>query len=195
MAEIPNKWEETDGQRVDSVHELPQRDITNSVHGLLGLNVVAQATRLQLLDHLCRVLPVGIHTDAELQGAVSRNGGSIVDSVYHNVFAVLGFILSVPWIYFFVSQLNDLIKLFGMMFGLSDNFLGLTLLAWGNSIGDMVSNVTMAKRGLPRVGFSACFGGPPTNLLLGIGLPFTYHFIKEGINSASLGMIIMCVVL
>ena len=115
--------------------------------------------------------------------------------VYHNVFAVLGFILSVPWIYFFVSQLNDLIKLFGMMFGLSDNFLGLTLLAWGNSIGDMVSNVTMAKRGSPRVGFSACFGGPPTNLLLGIGLPFTYHFIKEGINSASLGMIIMCVVI
>ena len=53
------------------------------------------------------------------------------------------------------------------MFGLSDAILGLTVLAWGNSIGDLIADTAMAKRGHPRTGFSACFGGPLFNLLLG----------------------------
>ena len=53
------------------------------------------------------------------------------------------------------------------MFGLSDAILGLTVLAWGNSIGDLIADTAMAKRGNPRTGFSACFGGPLFNLLLG----------------------------
>lgn len=32
------------------------------------------------------------------------------------------------------------------------------------------------------MGYSACFGGPLFNLLLGIGIPFTYQFAKNGIN-------------
>ena len=54
-----------------------------------------------------------------------------------------------------------------MVFGLSDAILGLTVLAWGNSIGDLIADTAMAKRGHPRTGFSACFGGPLFNLLLG----------------------------
>ena len=42
------------------------------------------------------------------------------------------------------------------------------MLAWGNSIGDLIADTAMAKRGHPRTGFSACFGGPLFNLLLGI---------------------------
>ena len=38
-------------------------------------------------------------------------------------------------------------KTLGRMFGISDAILGLTVLAWGNSIGDFVSNLTVAKQG------------------------------------------------
>ena len=58
----------------------------------------------------------------------------------------------------------------------------------GNSIGDMISDTTMARRGSPRTGFSACFGGPLFNLLLGIGLPFTIELIQGGGPVISLGM-------
>jgi len=49
---------------------------------------------------------------------------------------------------------------FGVVFHLSDAILGLTILAWGNSIGDFVADVTMAKQNAPRMGFSACYGAP-----------------------------------
>ena len=43
------------------------------------------------------------------------------------------------------------------------------------------------RRGSPRAGFSACFGGPLFNLLLGIGLPFTIQLLHEGKASIPLG--------
>ena len=45
----------------------------------------------------------------------------------------------------------------------------------------------LCRRGSPRAGFSACFGGPLFNLLLGIGLPFTIQLLHEGKASIPLG--------
>eukprot|EP00092_Neocalanus_flemingeri_P035003 GFUD01038087.1.p1 GENE.GFUD01038087.1~~GFUD01038087.1.p1 ORF type:complete len:573 (+),score=74.19 GFUD01038087.1:326-2044(+) len=99
---------------------------------------------------------------------------------YHFLFAFAGFIISIVWIYIIANELVSLLKAFGVMFGLSDAILGLTVLAWGNSIGDMIADTSMAKRGSPRAGFSACFGGPLFNLLIGIGLPFTIQILQGG---------------
>lgn len=43
--------------------------------------------------------------------------------------------------------------------------MGLTFLAWGNSIGDTVADVTLAKQGHARMAISACFGGPFFSIL------------------------------
>ena len=107
---------------------------------------------------------------------------------YHNVFAFVGFVISIVWIYIIANELVSLLKAFGVMFGLSDAILGLTVLAWGNSIGDMIADTSMAKRGAPRVGYSACFGGPLFNLLIGIGLPFTIEILQGGGKAISLGV-------
>lgn len=48
----------------------------------------------------------------------------------------------------------------GIVLGLSDAFLGMTVLAWGNSVGDFISNLSVARQGFPRMAISACFGGP-----------------------------------
>merc|ERR1712098_834624 len=106
--------------------------------------------------------------------------------VYHKIFAFIGFVISIVWIYVIANELVSLLKAFGVMFGLSDAILGLTVLAWGNSIGDMIADTSMAKRGAPRVGYSACFGGPLFNLLVGIGLPFTIEILQGGGKSISL---------
>jgi sodium/potassium/calcium exchanger 6 len=92
---------------------------------------------------------------------------------YHSLFGYLGFVVSVCWIYGLANEVVDLLQAISTMFNLSDAILGLTVLAWGNSLGDFVSNLSMARQGFPRMAISACFGGPLLNLLLGIGLPYT----------------------
>jgi Ca2+/Na+ antiporter len=38
--------------------------------------------------------------------------------------------------------------------------LGVTIIAWANSIGDFVADTTVARKGFPRMGISAVIGGP-----------------------------------
>uniref|UniRef100_A0A8C3N591 Sodium/calcium exchanger membrane region domain-containing protein n=1 Tax=Geospiza parvula TaxID=87175 RepID=A0A8C3N591_GEOPR len=78
---------------------------------------------------------------------------------YHCVFAFLGFLASAMWINAAATELVNILRTLGIIFQLSNTVLGLTLLAWGNSIGDTFSDLTMARQGYPRMAFSACFGG------------------------------------
>ena len=51
--------------------------------------------------------------------------------------------------------------------------MGITILAWGNSMGDLSANMTMAKKGLANMAITACFAGPVFNILIGLGGGFT----------------------
>ena len=97
-------------------------------------------------------------------------------------FSFIGFAVSIVWMYIIPNEIVGLLKAFGVTLNLSDAVLGLTVLAWGNSIGDFISDTAIARQGYPRMGFSACFGGPLLNLLLGIGIPFTIEFFKQGLD-------------
>ncbi|XP_025893214.1 mitochondrial sodium/calcium exchanger protein [Nothoprocta perdicaria] len=89
---------------------------------------------------------------------------------YHCIFAFLGFLVSAMWINAAATELVNILRTLGIVFQLSNTVLGLTLLAWGNSIGDTFSDLTMARQGYPRMAFSACFGGIIFNMLVGVGL-------------------------
>ncbi|XP_058014680.1 mitochondrial sodium/calcium exchanger protein [Ahaetulla prasina] len=88
----------------------------------------------------------------------------------HFLFAFLGFLVSAMWINAAATEVVNILQTLGIIFHLSNTLLGLTLLAWGNSIGDMFSDLTMARQGYPRMAFSACFGGIIFNMLVGVGL-------------------------
>lgn len=98
----------------------------------------------------------------------------------HFLFAYLAFVVSAIWIYSTANEIVNLLKTFGVVSGMSDAILGLTFLAWGNSIGDFVSNSAMARQGFSRMAVSACFGGPLLNMLLSIGISCTYLTISNG---------------
>ncbi|XP_066303388.1 mitochondrial sodium/calcium exchanger protein-like isoform X2 [Branchiostoma lanceolatum] len=102
--------------------------------------------------------------------------------IYHWAFGYLAFVVSVVWIYATANEIVNLLQVFGLVFNISDAILGLTLLAWGNSIGDLVADTAMARQGFPRMGVSACFGGPLFNMLMGIGISCTIATIKNGGN-------------
>ncbi|ELW63717.1 Sodium/potassium/calcium exchanger 6 [Tupaia chinensis] len=96
----------------------------------------------------------------------------------HWLFAFLGFLTSALWINAAATEVVNILRSLGVVFRLSNTVLGLTLLAWGNSIGDVFSDFTLARQGYPRMAFSACFGGIIFSILCGnaVGL----HAIVTG---------------
>ncbi|KAL1915038.1 uncharacterized protein VTP21DRAFT_7743 [Calcarisporiella thermophila] len=86
----------------------------------------------------------------------------------------LGFLAAICWIYIIANEVVAVLKSIGLILGLSDAILGLTIFAMGNSLGDFVANITMARMGFPMMAFSACYGGPLLNMLLGIGIGGLY---------------------
>ncbi len=86
----------------------------------------------------------------------------------------LGFAVSISWISSIANEVVGVLKALGVILDISDAILGLTIFAVGNSCGDLVANITVAKLGWPVMALSACFGGPMLNILLGIGLSAMY---------------------
>lgn len=91
----------------------------------------------------------------------------------------LGFVVSIAWISTIANEVVGVLKAFGVILGISDAILGLTIFAVGNSLGDLVADITVANLGYPVMALSACFGGPMLNILLGIGISGIYMTIKE----------------
>jgi len=90
-----------------------------------------------------------------------------------------GFVVSVLFIMTIVDEVVSILQAIGIIMGLSDAILGLTIFAMGNSLGDLVANVTIARMGHPVMAISACFAGPLLNILLGIGLSGTYILTSD----------------
>uniref|UniRef100_A0A1I8IHV2 Na_Ca_ex domain-containing protein n=1 Tax=Macrostomum lignano TaxID=282301 RepID=A0A1I8IHV2_9PLAT len=100
---------------------------------------------------------------------------------YHAAFAFIGFLTAIVWIYTFANEVVNILESVGSIFRISSTILGLTVLAWANSIGgDVIANTVLARQNFPRVAISACFGGPLFNLLLGVGIPFTIKLLSDG---------------
>ena len=58
----------------------------------------------------------------------------------------------------------------GFMWNIPSSIMGLTFLAWANSVGDLVADISLAKVGKAKTAVAACFGTPLLNLLVGLGL-------------------------
>ncbi|GMR30668.1 hypothetical protein PMAYCL1PPCAC_00863, partial [Pristionchus mayeri] len=92
---------------------------------------------------------------------------------YKIIYSLLGFVTSVVWIYCISSGVVGVVNMLGIVSGISQAVLGVTVIAWANSIGDLVADIAVAKQGFPRMAVAASIGGPLFNLLIGFGLPFT----------------------
>lgn len=82
---------------------------------------------------------------------------------------VVAFIMSVFWISTIAGELLSCLAALGTLLELPAALLGLTVLAWGNSVGDLVADVAVAKAGHPAMAMAGCFAGPMFNMLVGLG--------------------------
>ncbi|KAK6538256.1 hypothetical protein TWF694_011135 [Orbilia ellipsospora] len=97
---------------------------------------------------------------------------------YRYLLCFVGFVVSICWISSIANEVVGVLKALGVILGISDAILGLTIFAVGNSLGDLVADITVARLGFPVMALSACFGGPMLNILLGIGVSGIYMTVR-----------------
>jgi len=94
--------------------------------------------------------------------------------------AMLAFINSIVWMHLAAEHLVLIIDALAKIAGISEEFLGATVLAWANCVGDLVSNMAVAKAGQAAMAVTACFAGPVFNLLVGLAASLVYVNIVLG---------------
>jgi solute carrier family 24 (sodium/potassium/calcium exchanger), member 6 len=79
---------------------------------------------------------------------------------YHMTFAAGSFVGSICVIYTTAKEVVCVMKVLGIISDMTDSMVGLLFLAIGNSIGDLFSNISLARQGYQQMAIAACFGGP-----------------------------------
>eukprot|EP00011_Vannellida_sp_DIVA3-517-6-12_P015162 CAMPEP_0114611046 /NCGR_PEP_ID=MMETSP0168-20121206/3912_1 /TAXON_ID=95228 ORGANISM="Vannella sp., Strain DIVA3 517/6/12" /NCGR_SAMPLE_ID=MMETSP0168 /ASSEMBLY_ACC=CAM_ASM_000044 /LENGTH=490 /DNA_ID=CAMNT_0001822003 /DNA_START=569 /DNA_END=2044 /DNA_ORIENTATION=- len=99
---------------------------------------------------------------------------------YFKLYVFFGFVMSGVWLYVAAVELVCILRALGRIYGVSEEMIGLSAIAWGNTVVDLVANVMVAKRAFATMAFSACFGAPTFNILFGLGISFSYVILRDG---------------
>ncbi|KAH3764856.1 sodium/calcium exchanger protein [Pelomyxa schiedti] len=90
--------------------------------------------------------------------------------VYSKVVVFPALLCSGLWLYLVACEFIAVILSFGQILGLTSSILGLTVIPWGTSIIDLISNVIISREGLPRIAIQG------TYLSCIISFSFTFGF-------------------
>jgi sodium/potassium/calcium exchanger 6 len=102
--------------------------------------------------------------------------------------ALVGFVIAASWIDYLADHLVSLLDFIGIILHIPGSVMGLTVLALGNSMGDLSSNMTMARKGFANMAMTACFAGPVFNILFGLGLGFIQLASQTGQPEAAVSV-------
>ena len=133
--------------------------------------------------------PVAVVLSVLAGGAAATGGwfafvdGSPPTGVLGYAVAGIGFFVAATWIDVIANELVAVLSSAGVILGVDQDLLGLTVLAWGNSIGDLSTNIAMAKKGLGNMSMTACFAGPVFNMLVGLSLGVFAYLSANNVRS------------
>ena len=102
----------------------------------------------------------------------SPDGEGPIDVYMVIPLTLYGFSIAATWLDSIADKLVDLLDLFGILLQIPTTVMGLTVLAFGNSLQDLVANVSLSKKGLSTMATTACFAGPIFNFCVGLGFGF-----------------------
>ena len=86
------------------------------------------------------------------------------------LWVMAAFFMCIVWMYLLCGELLCCLEVIGRILNIPSAYLGLTVLAWGNCIGDFFSISAIARRGLGEMAIAGCYGSPVFDILFGMGL-------------------------
>ena len=89
-------------------------------------------------------------------------------------------IMALIWIWFTANILISLLMTISTIVNINEYFLGMTILTYGNSISDLMLNLSLVSLGYGEMALSGSISGPLFNLLIGLGIPLIKFNIKMG---------------
>ncbi|KAJ3354065.1 hypothetical protein HDU83_005882 [Entophlyctis luteolus] len=99
----------------------------------------------------------------------------------YNLLCFFGFIVSIFWVYTVANEVVGLLNTLGIILHVDEVILGLTIFAI-----DLMTNLSIARMGYPRMALGACFGSPMMsmyiNFLLGLGISTLTMTADTGIS-------------
>jgi Ca2+/Na+ antiporter len=99
-------------------------------------------------------------------------------SVLETLWVLTAFLMCIVWFYLLCGELICILESMGRIMNIPSAYLGLTLLAWGNCVGDFFSIMALAKRGLGEMAIAGCYASPIFDMLVGLGLSTTLATTK-----------------
>lgn len=121
-------------------------------------------------SHLWEMCMLGAGAASLAVFLFSNHNSPPVQPLFALAWVLFGFSMCVMWVYTLAGELVCVLSTIGTIAHIPTALLGLTVLSWGNSIGDLFSNIAVAKQGLAELAVAGCYGGPIFNLLIGLGL-------------------------
>lgn len=95
---------------------------------------------------------------------------------------VIRFVCAVIWIGIFSYFMVDWIEIVGNSIGIPLNVMGLTFLAAGTSVPDLLSSIIVARQGKGDMAVSSSIGSNIFDILVGLPLPWLLYGMCYGVN-------------
>ena len=118
--------------------------------------------------------------------ATSRWQGKPRLFVLHAIYA---FITCLGFIYLISRELISCLRAFGTVIGVSSSTMGVLVLAWGNSFGDLVADTTMSRSGHLNMAIFGVFAAHIQNVLFTLGTAFLIATLESSTKSVSISKI------
>jgi len=100
--------------------------------------------------------------------------------IFFNGMVCYGFVMSIVWLDIIANEVVAILEFFGIVLSIPTSFMGLTVLAWGNSVGDFVADLATARAGAVKSALAAIFGSPLLSSLVGLGLALSLSISNDG---------------
>ncbi|KAI9346437.1 Sodium/calcium exchanger protein-domain-containing protein [Zopfochytrium polystomum] len=95
-------------------------------------------------------------------------------------YKIISLVTAVSLGYLIAVEMVALLATLGMSLGVSAAFIGLTIFAFGCNLGDVMTNVSLARHGLSSIAVRASFAAPTLNLLVGFGISTVWVLVFSG---------------
>ena len=101
---------------------------------------------------------------------------------YSGIFAGISFVGALLWMEIIVTVFIDWLSYVTVISEISPSFLSLTMLAWGNSLGDLFMGYSLSKNGLGEMAVIGTYSGQIFGLLFGFGVTLIQQLFQGAVN-------------